>query len=190
MVQDYRHVAVAATQGAAVREVPTAAGPADYVLFVDRQAFGVIEAKKVSTTLTGVEWQTRKYRTASPDALTAFLFDGALPFGYESSGTESRFTCSLEHDRQYAEAEAATGLDEPDSNQVDVMQPKPVAQRICDPVCSTGGFFLGAYESIAKRFSQLDPDQRKHLRSGAFTGWEPGRSPDGRSPNSRPGCAP
>jgi len=54
---------------------------------------------------------------------------------------------------------------------VDVMQPKP-GDRICDPACGTGGFFLGAYESIVKRFSPLDPDQKAHLRSGAFTGWE------------------
>ena len=46
VVQDYKHAAVAAAQGVAVREVPTEAGPADYVLFVDRQAVGVIEAKK------------------------------------------------------------------------------------------------------------------------------------------------
>ncbi len=54
---------------------------------------------------------------------------------------------------------------------VDVMRPDPM-DRICDPACGTGGFFLGAYESIATRFPSLDPDQRSHLRSGAFTGWE------------------
>ncbi|WP_420639191.1 N-6 DNA methylase [Candidatus Poriferisocius sp.] len=54
---------------------------------------------------------------------------------------------------------------------VDVMHPEPL-HRICDPACGTGGFFLGAYDSITKRFPTLDPDQRDHLRSGAFTGWE------------------
>lgn len=34
-----------AGQGIAVREYPTDIGPADYVLFVDRIAIGVIEAK-------------------------------------------------------------------------------------------------------------------------------------------------
>lgn len=57
------------------------------------------------------------------------------------------------------------------SAMVDVMAPKP-SDRICDPACGTGGFFLGAYQSIVERFSPLDPDQREHLRSGAFTGWE------------------
>ena len=54
---------------------------------------------------------------------------------------------------------------------VDVMQPD-AGDRICDPACGTGGFFLGAYESIVKRFPHLTPDQAAHLRSGAFTGWE------------------
>ncbi len=76
--------------------VPTDAGPADYVLFVDRQAVGVIEAKKAGTTLTGVEPQTRKYQVSSPDWLPAFEVEGALPFGYESTGTETRFTCGLD----------------------------------------------------------------------------------------------
>ena len=54
---------------------------------------------------------------------------------------------------------------------VDVMAPGP-EDRICDPACGTGGFFLGAYRSIVERCSPLDPDQAAHLRSGAFTGWE------------------
>ena len=95
-VQDYKHAAVAAAPGVAVREAPTEAGPADYVLFVDGQAVGVIEAKKEGTSLTGVEFQTHKYQTAYPDSLPAFLVDGALPFGYESTGTEIRFTSSLD----------------------------------------------------------------------------------------------
>ena len=54
---------------------------------------------------------------------------------------------------------------------VDVMRPEP-GDRICDPACGTGGFFLGAYRSIIDRFTPLEPDQIAHLRSGAFTGWE------------------
>ena len=51
------------------------------------------------------------------------------------------------------------------------MQPES-DDRICDPACGTGGFFLGAYRSIVERFPHLEPDQVAHLRSGAFTGWE------------------
>ena len=97
-VQDYHHAAVRAAQGVAVREMPTTAGRADYVLFVDGQAVGVIEAKKAGTTLTGVEWQTRRYQTSFPHELPACLVDEALPFGYESTGVETRFTCGLDPD--------------------------------------------------------------------------------------------
>lgn len=96
VVQDYKSAAVAAALGVAVREVPTQAGPADYVLYVDRQAVGVIEAKPAGTTLTGVEPQTRKYQHSYPGELPAFLLEGALPFGYESTGVETRFTSSLD----------------------------------------------------------------------------------------------
>ena len=54
---------------------------------------------------------------------------------------------------------------------VDVMRPGP-DDRICDPACGTGGFFLGAYESILERFPHLEPHQTAHLRAGAFTSWE------------------
>ncbi len=95
-VQDHAHAAVAASQGVAVREVPVGKGRADYVLFVDCQAVGVIEAKPVGTTLSGVESQTLGYRQSYPGELPAAGKGGPLPFGYESTGVETRFTCGLD----------------------------------------------------------------------------------------------
>lgn len=54
---------------------------------------------------------------------------------------------------------------------VDVMQPTP-DMRIADPAAGTGGFFLAAYDHILRNHPNLDPDQKRHLRSGLFTGWE------------------
>ena len=51
------------------------------------------------------------------------------------------------------------------------MRPQP-GMKICDPACGTGGFFLLAYEYIVANNPHLDPDQKRHLRSGEFTGWE------------------
>jgi type I restriction enzyme R subunit len=96
VVQDYKAINLYAGAGVAVRELVTDAGPADYVLFVNRQAVGVIEAKKQGTTLSGVEWQTVKYQANVPDALPAFVVDGRLPYGYESTGDETWFTCWLD----------------------------------------------------------------------------------------------
>ena len=46
-------------------------GKADYLLYVDKKAVGVVEAKPEGTTLTGVEVQSGKYSTGLPDTLPA-----------------------------------------------------------------------------------------------------------------------
>ncbi|WP_020377912.1 DEAD/DEAH box helicase family protein [Candidatus Microthrix parvicella] len=96
VVQDYKSVNLYAGVGVAVRELVTNAGPADYVLFINRQAVGVIEAKKQGTTLAGVEWQTVKYQSSIPEELQTHLINGHLPFGYESTGDETWFTCRFD----------------------------------------------------------------------------------------------
>jgi type I restriction enzyme, R subunit len=96
VVQHRRDLNLYAGTGVAVRELLTDAGPADYVLFVNRQAVGVIEAKGRGTTLSGVEWQTVKYQGNVPGELPAVLVDGRLPYGYESTGSETWFTCRMD----------------------------------------------------------------------------------------------
>ncbi|MGH3109636.1 MAG: DEAD/DEAH box helicase family protein [Gaiellaceae bacterium] len=98
-VQDARAVNLSASRGVAVREFVLKAphGRADYLLFVDGAAGGVIEAKKEGETLTGVEWQSAKYVDGLPDEIPTTV-EGALPFAYESTGTETRFTNTLDPD--------------------------------------------------------------------------------------------
>lgn len=43
VIQDMKQLNLGAAIGVAVRECPTDTGPADYVLFVNRNAVGVIE---------------------------------------------------------------------------------------------------------------------------------------------------
>jgi type I restriction enzyme R subunit len=77
--------------GVAVREYHTDIGPADYVLFVDRKACGVIEAKKedIGHKITEVESQTAGYAAAK---LKWVNNKEPLPFLYESTGIITRFT--------------------------------------------------------------------------------------------------
>lgn len=73
------------------REYQTDIGPADYVLFVDRSAVGVIEAKPDDWghRITTVEDQSQGYA----DANLKWLSNQApLPFVYESTGVITRFT--------------------------------------------------------------------------------------------------
>ncbi len=84
-VQDRRELNLGASLGVAVREFPT---PADYVLFVDRKAVGVVEAKPEGTTLSGVAVQSKKYL----DALKGLPhIQKQLSFAYESTGIETFF---------------------------------------------------------------------------------------------------
>ena len=75
----------------AVREYQTDIGPADYVLFADRQAVGVVEAKPDNwgVRLTSVEEQSEGYANAKLKWIT---IAEPLPFLYESTGQITRFT--------------------------------------------------------------------------------------------------
>ncbi|MBI4502903.1 MAG: DEAD/DEAH box helicase family protein [Gemmatimonadetes bacterium] len=83
-----------AGRGVAVREYQLASGPVDYLLFVDRQALGVIEAKREGTTLTQVEGQAARYGDGLPADVPARI--KPLPFQYISTGVETRFTSTLD----------------------------------------------------------------------------------------------
>jgi type I restriction enzyme R subunit len=89
VVQDFKRLNLGAGLGVAVREFQTASGPADYVLFVDRQAVGVVEAKPEGTTLRGVAEQSARYLADFPADIPHVELP--LPFGYESTGTETFF---------------------------------------------------------------------------------------------------
>jgi type I restriction enzyme R subunit len=96
VVQDVSATNIHAGRGVAISEFPLAPGHgfADYLLYIDGKAAGVIEAKKVGSTLTGVEVQSTKYTTGLPAGLPAW--HNPLPFCYESTGVETRFTNGLD----------------------------------------------------------------------------------------------
>lgn len=98
IVQDASRAQIHAGRGIAIREFPLKRGhgSADYLLYLDGKAAGVVEAKKAGDTLTGVETQTGKYSTGLPDHLPRAL--SPLPFLYESTGVETRFTNLLDPD--------------------------------------------------------------------------------------------
>ncbi len=92
-VQDHREMNISAALGVAVRSFPLKTGEADYMLYADGQAIGVVEAKKVGHTLTGVEIQSDKYTKGLPDGLPHYHLP--LPFAYESTGKITQFTNGL-----------------------------------------------------------------------------------------------
>lgn len=95
-VQDKKALNLFAAEGVACREVvmKQGHGRADYLLYVDKQVIGVVEAKPAGTTLSGVEWQSAMYASGLPAEarLRAVTVDERLPFVFEASGTETHFT--------------------------------------------------------------------------------------------------
>ena len=90
LVQDNKDLNLGAGDGVAVREFPLkGAGFADYLLFVERHAVGVVEAKSEGTTLGGVSEQTEKYLHNLPENIPHV--GDVLPFAYESTGVETYF---------------------------------------------------------------------------------------------------
>ena len=90
-VQNADSINLYASSGVAVREfsLKPGHGTADYLLYVDQKAAGVVEAKPEGSTLTGVEVQSEKYSAGLPDNLPAH--QRPLPFLYESTGSETQF---------------------------------------------------------------------------------------------------
>ena len=96
VVQDLKDQALGAAVGVAVREVTMKSGHgrADYLLYLNKGVVGVVEAKPMGKTLSGVEWQSSMYAQGLTDAqkLRATMVDGKLPFVFEASGSETHFT--------------------------------------------------------------------------------------------------
>lgn len=78
-----------AGRGVVIREFPLETGYADYLLFVDRRAVGVIEAKAEGIPLSSVAEQASRYTTGLPTSIPHVTLP--LPFMYESTGVETFF---------------------------------------------------------------------------------------------------
>ncbi len=91
-VQHFSTANIYASKGVAVEyfQMGKGVGEADYVLFVNGKAVGIIEAKKEGETLIGKEFQSGKYAQGFPKEFQ--YVDLPLPFVYESTGSETRFT--------------------------------------------------------------------------------------------------
>lgn len=77
--------------GIAVREFQTKTGPADYILFINRTAVGVIEAKRdeEGENITTHERQTKRYATSGLKSKKSY---DDLPFLFQATSQLTRFT--------------------------------------------------------------------------------------------------
>jgi len=96
IVQNRDEINLSAGRGIAIREFPMAEGfgRADYILYVDQQPVGALEAKAAGHTLGGVAPQVNKYGEGLPSNLDAPI--RPLPFLYVSTGVETTFRNQLD----------------------------------------------------------------------------------------------
>src|SRR5438046_9902688 len=96
LVQDREDMNLTAGEAIAVREfkLEKGHGYVDYLLFVDGNAIGVVEAKPAGYSFTSVEFQGKKYVEGLPKPLQALR--KSLPFAYISTGEETIFINTLD----------------------------------------------------------------------------------------------
>ena len=89
IIQDYSNLSLGVGLGIAVREFPLSKNSADYVLFIDMQPIGIVEAKKIGHTLSGVAEQSDKYIKGLAEK---FPNAPRRPvFSYENTGVQTQF---------------------------------------------------------------------------------------------------
>lgn len=97
VIQDRAEFNRQAALGVAVREFVMSDGSeADYLLFIDGKACGVIEAKKEGIALSGIENQAKHYAVHIPPELR--IWQNPLPFIYVSNYNEIYFSDLREKD--------------------------------------------------------------------------------------------
>ena len=93
-VQDPARMNLSASLGVAVREFPLKTGVADYLLYADGKAVAAVEAKPEGHSLIAAEPQSAKYLVGLPAGVPHYR--NPLPFSYESTGKETRFSNYLD----------------------------------------------------------------------------------------------
>jgi type I restriction enzyme R subunit len=83
---------ISAAKGVAIRNFTLKSGHgfADYLLYVNGRAAGVIEAKKEGVTLTGVETQSDKYTKGLPAEFVLTLITVRLIIGFNQDPAYTR----------------------------------------------------------------------------------------------------
>lgn len=168
VVQDMKQLNLGAARGVAVREYPTDSGPADYVLFVDREPRGVIEAKKdtAGENLTAAEAQTERYANAT----LKWRKDGqALRFLFEATGQIIRFTDGADPAPRSREI---FHFFKPETLAAWIDQPNTLRRRLAEampplPEQNLRDCQISAVTGLEKSLAQNKPRALVHMATGA-----------------------
>ncbi len=162
VVQDRDEINLSAGRGVVIRyfQMAPGHGEADYLLFVDGKAVGVVEAKPVGHTLSGVEVQADKYAKGLPPALTAPV--RPLPFLYLSTGVKTRFYNLLDHDPK---SRRVFSFHRPET--MAEWLAAPAAAPVTSPVVAEGGgaasAMIGRPSTLRSRLQSMPPVELPNL---------------------------
>ncbi len=129
-VQSLTELNLHTSLGVAVREMQSQRGPADYGIFVQGKALGIVEAKKEGETLSLVAEQSARYSHARKWIPQTWA--DPLPFPYESTGVETNF-------RRLISATSATRIPARVPSLPSTV-PSISSSWSSDPALSAGGF--------------------------------------------------
>lgn len=167
-IQDMDQLNLGARVGVAVREYPTDTGPADYVLFVNRDPVGVIEAKKDSAgaNLTITENQTERYANAN---LKWRKDNAPLRFLFEATGQIIRFTDSADPAPRSREI---FHFFKPETLAMWVAQSEALRRRLAEhmpalPERNLRDCQISAVTGLEKSLAQNKPRALIHMATGA-----------------------
>lgn len=167
VVQDNKKIDFAASIGIAVREYQTDVGPADYALFVNKMAVGIIEAKPESwgDKITTVEEQSQGYANAS---LKWVNNNEPLRFVYESTGVITRFTDGVD---PYPRSREVFNFHRPETLAKWLTEPKSLRGRLQDfPILKTEGLRdcqITAITNLESSFKENKPRALIQMATGS-----------------------
>lgn len=165
-IQDKNKINLGASLGVAVREYLTDAGPADYILFVDKKPVGVIEAKRAEEghKLTTVEDQSTEYASSK----LKYLNNDPLPFVYESTGELTRFT---DYRDPKPRSRPVFTFHRPETFQNQLKQEKSLRARLLDlPSLKTDGLRdcqISAINNLETSFKENRPKALIQMATGS-----------------------
>ncbi|MCL4180043.1 MAG: DEAD/DEAH box helicase family protein [Verrucomicrobia bacterium] len=144
VIQTKDRINLSASAGVAVSELSFTTGEPDYTLFVDGKAIGTVEAKPARHSLVGVEEQSTKYVTGVPHSLPHW--HTPLPFCYESTGEETRFTNRLDPEPR---SRNVFTFHRPETLLAWVQEEKQLAERLREmPPLVVGSLWLAQIRAI------------------------------------------
>ena len=158
-IQNHAEHDTGVARGVAVREYPLQDDQsADYLLFINEVAVGIVEAKKKGMTLSGALQQAERYHSSLPDPLTTLQ---GCPFLYASTGVETYFQDKRDPNSR---SRHVFTFHTPDALR-DMLQPRTLRQRLRNdlPPLERGDLRTCQFEAITNLEESLAEAHQRSL---------------------------